>query len=161
MESFSHQHVFPVAGSLQRKRTEKERRRRKTAGSAQPESAGDGPGEKVERKTEKKNPPLLYNLAELQNDGSRFLKISPDETLRIVQELYEKKLVTYPRTDARVLSTAVAKVIARNLKGLCPYPQGGVFAARILEEERYKGISKTRYVNDSQITDRIIAFFCQ
>lgn len=109
--------------------------------------------EKVERKTEKKNPPLLYNLAELQNDGSRFLKISPDETLRIVQELYEKKLVTYPRTDARVLSTAVAKVIARNLKGLCPYPQGGVFAARILEEERYKGISKTRYVNDSQITD--------
>ena len=109
--------------------------------------------EKVERKTEKKNPPLLYNLAELQNDGSRFLKISPDETLRIVQELYEKKLVTYPRTDARVLSTAVAKVIARNLKGLCPYPQGGVFAAQILEEERYKGISKTRYVNDSQITD--------
>ena len=109
--------------------------------------------EKVEKKTEKKNPPLLYNLAELQNDGSRFLKISPDETLRIVQELYEKKLVTYPRTDARVLSTAVAKVIARNLKGLCPYPQGGVFAAQILEEERYKSISRTRYVNDSQITD--------
>lgn len=109
--------------------------------------------EKVEKKTEKKNPPLLYNLAELQNDGSRFLKISPDETLRIVQELYEKKLVTYPRTDARVLSTAVAKVISRNLKGLCQYPQGGSFASEILEQGLYKNIAGSRYVNDSQITD--------
>ncbi|MGI6008260.1 MAG: DNA topoisomerase [Ruminococcus sp.] len=109
--------------------------------------------EAVEKKTEKKNPPLLYNLAELQNDGSRFLKISPDETLRIVQELYEKKLVTYPRTDARVLSTAVAKVIARNLKGLCQYSVCGNSAAEILEKESYKGISKSRYVNDRQITD--------
>ncbi|MGI6012472.1 MAG: DNA topoisomerase [Ruminococcus sp.] len=109
--------------------------------------------ESVEKKTEKKNPPLLYNLAELQNDGSRFLKISPDETLRIVQELYEKKLVTYPRTDARVLSTAVAKVIARNLKGICQYPQGGSFAAEILDQGLHKNIAKSRYVNDSQITD--------
>lgn len=65
--------------------------------------------ESVEKKKEKKNPPLLYNLAELQNDCSKRFKISPDEALRVVQELYEKKLVTYPRTDARVLSTAVAK----------------------------------------------------
>ena len=70
------------------------------------------------KKKEKKNPPLLYNLAELQNDCSKRFKIRPDETLRIVQELYEKKLVTYPRRDARVLSTAVAKEITRNLNGL-------------------------------------------
>ena len=75
--------------------------------------------EKIERKNENKNPPLLFNLAELQNECSRLFKISPDETLKIVQELYEKKLVTYPRTDARVLSTAVAKEIHKNLKGLC------------------------------------------
>ena len=72
----------------------------------------------IERKTEKKNPPLLYNLAELQNDCSRMFKISPDETLKIVQELYEKKLVTYPRTDARVLSTAVAKEIRQKYQWL-------------------------------------------
>ena len=76
----------------------------------------------IEKKKEKKNPPLLYNLAELQNDCSKRFKISPDETLRIVQELYEKKLVTYPRTDARVLSTAVAKEIGHNLNGLMKYP---------------------------------------
>ena len=75
----------------------------------------------IEKKKEKKNPPLLYNLAELQNDCSKRFKISPDETLRIVQELYEKKLVTYPRTDARVLSTAVAKEISKNLNGLSKY----------------------------------------
>ena len=80
--------------------------------------------EKIEKKKEKKNPPLLYNLAELQNDCSRMFKISPDETLRVVQELYEKKLVTYPRTDARVLSTAVAKEISRNLKGSDEIPDG-------------------------------------
>ena len=109
--------------------------------------------EKIEKKKEKKNPPLLYNLAELQNDCSRMFKISPDETLRVVQELYEKKLVTYPRTDARVLSTAVAKEISRNLKGLIRYQMAALFAQEILEKESFKGIEKTRYVNDKQITD--------
>ena len=109
--------------------------------------------EKIEKKKEKKNPPLLYNLAELQNDCSRMFKISPDETLRVVQELYEKKLITYPRTDARVLSTAVAKEINRNLKGLIRYQMAASFAQEILEKESFKGIEKTRYVNDKQITD--------
>ena len=86
----------------------------------------------IERKTEKKNPPLLYNLAELQNDCSRMFKISPDETLKIVQELYEKKLVTYPRTDARVLSTAVAKKIDRNISGLKQVPAFAAFADEVL-----------------------------
>lgn len=109
--------------------------------------------ESIERKKENKNPPLLYNLAELQNDCSKYFKISPDETLRIVQELYEKKMVTYPRTDARVLSTAVAKEIHKNIAGLRGYAQVGGFAAEILEKGSYKNLSKTRYVNDKQITD--------
>lgn len=109
--------------------------------------------DKIEKKKEKKNPPLLYNLAELQNNCSRMFKISPDETLRVVQELYEKKLVTYPRTDARVLSTAVSKEITRNLKGLLHYPVAQPFVQEILDKESYKGLSKTRYVNDKQITD--------
>lgn len=109
--------------------------------------------EKVEKKKEKKNPPLLYNLAELQNDCSRFFKISPDETLSVVQELYEKKLVTYPRTDARVLSLAVAKEIDRNIRGLCSIPGMRPFAEEILQAGTYKQIGKTRYVNDKQITD--------
>ncbi len=107
----------------------------------------------AERKKETKNPPLLYNLAELQNDCSKMFKISPDETLKIVQELYEKKLVTYPRTDARVLSSAVAKVIAKNLSGLKALDGLGRFAEEILEKEAYKGLARTRYVNDKQITD--------
>lgn len=107
----------------------------------------------VERKKENKKPPLLYNLAELQNDCSRFFKISPDETLRIVQELYEKKLVTYPRTDARVLSTAVAKEISKNIQGLKQYHHARMFAEEILENGMHRSISKTRYVNDKQITD--------
>lgn len=107
----------------------------------------------LEKKKENKNPPLLYNLAELQNDCSRMFKISPDETLRIVQELYEKKLVTYPRTDARVLSTAVAKEIHKNIGGLKNIPSVAEFAAEILEKGFHKGIAKTRYVNDKQITD--------
>ncbi|MDD7024732.1 MAG: DNA topoisomerase, partial [Oscillospiraceae bacterium] len=107
----------------------------------------------ITRKREKKNPPLLYNLAELQNECSRMLKISPDETLRIVQELYEKKLVTYPRTDARVLSTAVAKEIYRNLKGLTGFGELGDFASEILQTGAYKGIAGTKYTNDKQITD--------
>lgn len=109
--------------------------------------------EKIERKKETKNPPLLYNLAELQNDCSKLFKISPDETLRIAQELYEKKLTTYPRTDARVLSTAVAKEIGKNIKGLQNYQPVAAFAEKILKEERFQGIAKTRYVNDKQITD--------
>ena len=107
----------------------------------------------LEKKKEKKNPPLLYNLAELQNDCSRMFKISPDETLRIVQELYEKKLVTYPRTDARVLSSAVAKEIQKNIAGLKGFGPAKEFAEEILNNGSYKGIAKTRYVNDRQITD--------
>lgn len=107
----------------------------------------------VERKKETKNPPLLYNLAELQNDCSKLFKISPDETLRIVQELYEKKLTTYPRTDARVLSTAVAKEINKNIQGLRSYEIGCPYAEEILKAESYKKIVKSRYVNDKQITD--------
>lgn len=107
----------------------------------------------IEKKKEKKNPPLLYNLAELQNDCSKRFKVSPDETLKIVQELYEKKLVTYPRTDARVLSTAVAKEISRNLNGLMKYPMAVPYLDDILRLGTYKGLEKTRYVNDKQITD--------
>ena len=109
--------------------------------------------EKIERKKEQKYPPLLYNLAELQNDCSRLFKLSPDETLRIAQELYEKKLTTYPRTDARVLSTAVAKEIARNIGGLKSYQPLAAFASQVLESGTFKGIAKTRYVNDKLITD--------
>lgn len=109
--------------------------------------------ESVERKKETKNAPLLYNLAELQNDCSKFFKISPDQTLQVVQELYEKKLTTYPRTDARVLSTAVSKEIYKNISGLKNYSHVAPFAAHILEEGSYKQIAKTRYVNDKQITD--------
>lgn len=108
---------------------------------------------KIEKKKETKNPPLLYNLAELQNDCSKFFKISPDETLRIVQELYEKKLVTYPRTDARVLSTAVAKEIHKNIGGLKNFTPLQTYAAEVLSQGAYKNIGKTRYVNDKQITD--------
>lgn len=106
-----------------------------------------------EKKKETKNPPLLYNLAELQNDCSKMFKISPDETLKVVQELYEKKMVTYPRTDARVLSTAVSKEIYKNIGGLKNYGPMAEFAQEILDSGSFKGIAKTRYVNDKQITD--------
>lgn len=109
--------------------------------------------ESVERKKEKKNPPLLFNLAELQNECSKLFKISPDETLKVVQELYEGKLVTYPRTDARVLSTAVAKEISKNISGLRNIPGLKLFAEEILSGSSWKKISSTRYVNDKQITD--------
>ena len=109
--------------------------------------------EKVERKKENKNPPLLFNLAELQNVCSKLFKISPDETLAVVQELYEKKLVTYPRTDARVLSTAVAKVISKNISGLQNYGPAADAAKEALSMGTWKTIAKTRYVNDKQITD--------
>ena len=109
--------------------------------------------ESINRKTEKKNPPMLYNLAELQNDCSRMFKISPSETLNIVQELYEKKMVTYPRTDARVLSSAIAKEIDKNIRGLCNYQSLGGYAQNIINQGGYKGISKSKYVNDKLITD--------
>lgn len=109
--------------------------------------------EKLEKKKETKNPPLLYNLAELQNDCSRYFKISPDETLRIAQELYEKKLTTYPRTDARVLSSAVAKEIEKNIRGIRQYQETSLFAEEILRQKMHYNLAKTRYVNDKQITD--------
>ena len=107
----------------------------------------------IERKQEKKNPPLLFNLAELQNECSKRFKISPDETLRIAQELYEKKLITYPRTDARVLSTAVAKEIGKNLNGLAKYDMAKPYLQDVLNFGSHKTLAKSRYVNDKQITD--------
>ncbi len=122
------------------------------------ELAGDGENNKVtifsvEKKKEKKNPPLLFNLAELQNECSKRFKISPDETLKYVQDLYEKKLVTYPRTDARVLSTAVAKEISKNLNGLSKYDVTEEYMKDLKESGTYKSLSKSRYVDDKQITD--------
>ena len=109
--------------------------------------------QKVEKKTEKKAPPMLYNLAELQNDCSRLFKISPTDTLNTVQTLYERKLVTYPRTDARVLSTAVAKEIGKNIGGLQKYEPLAQYAQYIMQQGGYKGVAKSKYVNDKQITD--------
>lgn len=117
------------------------------------EGAPEAVAESVERKKEKKQPPMLYNLAELQNDCSALFKISPSDTLKIVQELYEKKLVTYPRTDARVLSTAVAKEIERNISGLKNFQPVAAWAQGAMDSGTYKGIAKTKYVNDKQITD--------
>lgn len=121
--------------------------------AGEPEAVAQAVAQAVERKKEKKQPPMLYNLAELQNDCSSFFKISPSDTLKIVQELYEKKLVTYPRTDARVLSTAVAKEIGRNISGLKNFQPVAEFAQGAMESGTYKGIAKTKYVNDKQITD--------
>ena len=109
--------------------------------------------ESIQRKKEKKNPPLLYNLAELQNDCSRFFKISPDQTLAVAQELYEKKLTTYPRTDARVLTTAVAKEIGKNLRGLSSIPDYRQLLVPVLESGSWKKIDKTRYTDDKAVTD--------
>ena len=109
--------------------------------------------EKIERKKEVKNPPLLYNLAEIQNECSKLFKISPDETLNIIQNLYEKKLVTYPRTDARVLSTAVCKEIHKNIGGLIRFDKAASFAEEILSKGMHKNIAKTRYCDDKKITD--------
>lgn len=109
--------------------------------------------QKVEKKTEKKAPPMLYNLAELQNDCSRLFKISPTDTLNTVQTLYERKLVTYPRTDARVLSTAVAKEIGKNIGGLQKYEPLAQYAQYIMQQGGYKGVAQSKYVNDKQITD--------
>ena len=125
-------------------------------GELSAEPAGPATVIGIEKKKENKNAPLLYNLAELQNDCSRMFKISPDETLKIAQELYEKKLTTYPRTDARVLSSAVAKEIHKNIGGLRNFAPVSAYAAQILEENSYQKIAKTRYVNDrSRITMRL------
>jgi DNA topoisomerase-3 len=125
--------------------------------TASPSGSGTGPAspsvDSVTRKKEVKNPPLLYNLAELQNDCSRFFKISPDETLNAAQELYEKKLTTYPRTDARVLSTAVAKEITKNLNGLFSQAMYKAYIAEIAKMGSAQKIGKTRYTNDKAITD--------
>ena len=117
------------------------------------EPSTEGIVKNIERKRETKNPPLLYNLAELQNECSKLFKISPDETLRIAQELYEKKLTTYPRTDARVLSSAVAKEIHKTLSGLHNIGAMAPFVDEIMHSGAHKKIVKSRYVNDSQITD--------
>ena len=105
------------------------------------------------KRQEKKNPPLLYNLAELQNECSKRFKLSPDETLKVVQDLYEKKLVTYPRTDARVLSSAVAKEIYKNIGGVNNYTPLSGFANEIMQGKKYQGIIKSKYVDDKKITD--------
>ncbi len=114
---------------------------------------GETKVESCTKRKERKNPPLLYNLAELQNQCSKVLKLSPDETLKIVQELYEKKMVTYPRTDARVMSTAVAKEIHKNIQGLMAYTPLSDMASEILKEKKQMGIAKTKYVDDKKITD--------
>ena len=114
---------------------------------------GEGIVSSLEKKKEVKNPPLLFNLAELQNECAKVLKISPDDTLKLVQELYEKKLCTYPRTDARVLSTAVSKEIEKNIHGLSAFPEYLPFAKDILERKSYSGIAKTKYCDDKKITD--------
>lgn len=107
----------------------------------------------IERKKEVKNPPLLFNLAELQNECSKLFKISPDQTLSVVQELYEKKLVTYPRTDARVLSTAISKEIHKNIGGLRNFAPVKEYAEHILNEKSYTDIARSRYCDDKKITD--------
>lgn len=106
-----------------------------------------------DKKKEMRRPPLLFNLAELQNTCSKRFRISPDQTLAVVQELYEKKMVTYPRTDARVLSSAIAKEIDRNIGGLRGVPSLRGFAEKILADRSYEGIGKSRYTDDRQITD--------
>ena len=107
----------------------------------------------IEKKKNSKNPPLLYNLAELQNECSRLFKISPDETLKIAQELYEKKMTTYPRTDARVLSSAVAGEITKNLYGLRQIGAMKPYVEEILSSKSYEKLKKSKYVDDKQITD--------
>ncbi len=106
----------------------------------------------VNKRKERKNPPLLFNLAELQNDCSKMFKISPDETLKVAQELYEKKLITYPRTDARVLSTSVAKEISKHIRGVSSIGKFKEFTDEILANGTYKKLGK-RYVDDSKVTD--------
>ena len=107
----------------------------------------------METGTQKKRAPLLFNLAELQAECSKRFKISPDETLQVAQDLYEKKLTTYPRTDARVLSSAVAKEITKNISRLKNFAPVAPFVERIMKEGRYRNIANTQYTDDSKITD--------
>ena len=110
----------------------------------------------LKKSKQKENAPLLFNLAEIQNECTKRFKIKPDETLDIIQNLYEKKLVTYPRTDARVLSTAVAKEITKNLNGIARGMKDEEIQGYIkqMSEEKYStNLTKTKYVNDSKITD--------
>ncbi len=107
----------------------------------------------VEKSLSKKKAPLLFNLAELQAECAKMFKISPDETLQIAQDLYERKLTTYPRTDARVLSTAVAKEIRKNLLKLKEYEPTQKFVQKIVDNHLYNGLEKTSYADDSKITD--------
>ena len=110
----------------------------------------------IKKSKQKENPPLLFNLAEIQNECTKRFKIKPDETLEIIQELYEKKLVTYPRTDARVLSTAIAKEIGKNLNGLFKNfkdEEINVYIKKMIDEKYSTNLVKTKYVNDSKITD--------
>lgn len=107
----------------------------------------------MERGTSRKKAPLLFNLAELQAECSKRYKISPDETLQVAQDLYERKLTTYPRTDARVLSTAVAKEIGKNLNRLKTYEPTKTYTEHILKEGSYRNIARTQYTDDSKITD--------
>lgn len=110
----------------------------------------------VKKSKSKENAPLLFNLAEIQNECTKRFKIKPDETLSVIQELYEKKLVTYPRTDARVLSTAVAKVISKNLNGIAKNfkdEEISTYIKKMIDEKYSTNLVKTKYVNDSKITD--------
>lgn len=112
----------------------------------------------MKKSKQKENAPLLFNLAEIQNECTKRFKIKPSETLEIIQSLYEKKLVTYPRTDARVLSTAVAKEISKNLNGLAKNLKNdeeinGYITKMVTEKYSTNGLAKTKYVNDSKITD--------
>lgn len=109
----------------------------------------------ITKSKEKKNPPMLFNLAELQNQCSKLYKISPEETLKVIQSLYEKKMLTYPRTDARVLSKAVAKEINKNILGLKNHPLDYIktLSQEVISDGSYKTIEKTKYVDDTKITD--------
>ena len=110
----------------------------------------------LKKSKQKENAPLLFNLAEIQNECTKRFKIKPDETLEIIQNLYEKKLVTYPRTDARVLSTAVSKEINKNLNGIakgCKDEEIQGYIKKMVEEKYSTNLAKTKYVNDSKITD--------
>ena len=112
--------------------------------------------EELKKSKQKENPPLLFNLAEVQNECTKKFKIKPDETLEVIQDLYEKKLVTYPRTDARVLSTAVAKEISKNLNGLAKGfkdEEIQLIINKMIDEKYSTNLQKTKYVNDSKITD--------
>ena len=112
--------------------------------------------EELKKSKQKENPPLLFNLAEVQNECTKKFKIKPDETLEVIQDLYEKKLVTYPRTDARVLSTVVAKEISKNLNGLAKGfkdEEIQLIINKMIDEKYSTNLQKTKYVNDSKITD--------